>query len=199
MRYGAGRDASAAAGDPIPLWPLASGPPDLPRLPDHARDVLDAVQAGVMTREEARRYLGLSPGPYSPMPRPVAQAFPQLTRASRDLPEFLPGWARYAGRAAFGFCWRTSMVGAAILVAQSHYTPPMLLVLVVFLLGTAAGLWRLHTRLGEVWRWAAVSAGVAWLGPFWADQYAHLVAAVLLIALLAAALATRTEVLRHRI
>jgi len=176
--------------EPIQLRPGTPFPPILPRLPDRAREVLDAVQQGVMSKEEARRYLGLAPTLFAPIapPRPMAQAFPQLPERTRVGTALHP-WLRYGGRVALGICWRVCLVGIAILVAQSGYAPPLLLVGVLLVLGTVAGLWRLQGALGQAWRWSALSAGVAWIGPVWGSQYGHLVATVFIIAAVASSLA----------
>ncbi len=162
-----------------------------PRLPDYARDVIDAVQHGIMSREEARRYLGLSTNPLSlsPPQRLTIQAFPQLAER-RDVYSHHP-MASYLGRVALGICWRTSLVGAAILVAQSGYAPPLAAVAVLLLLGSVAGLWLRPGSLGQAWRWAALSLALAWIGPIWSSEYGHLVATVLVLAAVTPWLATR--------
>lgn len=156
------------------------------RLSDDARDVLEAVRQGILTSEQARRYFGL---PLPPVPsanarRPMAQAFPQLVERSLDSRDSHPAIS-YLTRLCFGICWRTLLVGTAILMAQSGYAPPLPAVGVLLLLGSVAGLWRRPGPLGQVWRWVALSAAVAWVGPHWSSEYAHLVALALILATVA--------------
>lgn len=122
--------------------------------------------------------------------RSLAQAFPQLPEPVRGAGSPHP-LRRYLAFLAVAICWRVCALGVATAAAQSGYAPPLAAVAAILVVGAVTALWRRRSLSGQIWRWAVLSSAVAWLGPAWSSQYGHLVALVLLLAVLSAVRVTR--------